>query len=53
MAHMLLRACPRCAGDVRVYRDLDGEIAACLQCGRELALAKVRAVARPNRRNAA
>jgi uncharacterized protein (DUF983 family) len=42
MTHMLLEACPRCAGDVRLMRDLDGETATCLQCGRELALAKSR-----------
>jgi uncharacterized protein (DUF983 family) len=51
MTNVLLRACPRCAGDVRVYRDLDGDVASCLQCGRELT--PVRPVARTDRRNAA
>ncbi len=30
MTKVLLRACPRCAGDVRVYRDLDGDVACSL-----------------------
>ncbi|MBF8267805.1 MAG: hypothetical protein HW388_1313 [Dehalococcoidia bacterium] len=30
---ILLKACPRCRGDLKINRDLYGEYKECLQCG--------------------
>jgi hypothetical protein len=32
----VLKACPRCLGDLVLYRDLGGDYYACLQCGVEV-----------------
>ena len=32
----VLKACPRCLGDLLLYRDLGGDYYACLQCGAEI-----------------
>lgn len=32
----ILKACPRCVGDLVLYSDLNGDYYACLQCGVEI-----------------
>jgi len=32
----VLKACPRCVGDLVLYRDLGGDYYACLQCGAQI-----------------
>lgn len=32
----VLKACPRCLGDLILHRDLRGDYYACLQCGAEI-----------------
>lgn len=33
MSRWRLKACPRCAGDVYIAKDIDGWFEQCLQCG--------------------
>jgi hypothetical protein len=44
IAKVLLHACPRCHGDL--FFDHEDEVYGCLQCGREVSLVQVGAVAR-------
>ena len=39
---VILKACPRCHGDVHKQRDKDGLYTACLQCGHVVYIAGVR-----------
>lgn len=33
MSSIIFKACPRCAGDLYLEEDMDGEYLSCLRCG--------------------